>query len=319
MTLSRRDFLKITALASAAAGMGTTAYRYFSNLAGLQKISETHQLMGTIINFVIIAESKETAHEAIDKTVTKMQRLIQMYDYRRADSPLGKLNANGITYHAPAELIATIKQALQFSQLSQGAFDITVKPMLDAMRANKPTSPELVGYRLLNIIRDELSFSRTGMAVTLDGIAKGSVVDAGVSKLQQLGFDSVLVEAGGDMMARGNQWKVGITHPRKQAEYIARISIQDQAVATSGDYMNYYSADHTAFHIIDPRTGRSPSELASATVIAPTAAEADALSTTMMVLGVEAGLKLIEKMPGASALLVAKDLTIYGSNRFPVE
>jgi thiamine biosynthesis lipoprotein len=83
--------------------------------------------------------------------------------------------------------------------------------------------------------------------------------------------------------------------------------------------MNYFSADHTAFHIIDPRTGRSPSELASATAIAPTAAEADALSTTLMVLGVEDGLKLIETLPGTSALLVAKDLTLYCSNRFPVE
>jgi thiamine biosynthesis lipoprotein len=210
--------------------------------------------------------------------------------------------------------------------LSQGAFDITVKPVLDAMRESRSLSQglkNLVDYRLLNITDNEISFAQSGMAVTLDGIAKGSVVDGGVAKLLQLGFESVLVEAGGDMMAKGTSngemWKIGITHPRSRTDYIAQVFIRDQAVATSGDYMNYFSADFTAYHIIDPRTGQSPSELASATVIAPKAAEADALSTTMMVLGVQDGLKLIEQLPGTAALLVTKDLHIYRSNSFPVE
>jgi FAD:protein FMN transferase len=324
MTLSRRDFLKITALAGAVAGMGTTAFRYLSDLAGPQKVSETHHLMGTIINFVIIAASQQAAHDAIDRTVHEMRRLIQIYDSRQADGPLGRLNATGITRHAPPELVATLKQALHFSRLSQGAFDITVKPMLDTLRESRlPASTgelkKLVDYRLLDITGNGISFARPGMALTLDGIAKGSVVDGGVSVLRQLSFGSVLVEAGGDMMAKGPAWKIGISHPRAQTEYVARVSIQDQAVATSGDYMNYFSADHADFHIIDPRTGRSPSQLASATVIAPSAAEADALSTTLMVLGVEDGLKLIEQLPGTAALVVTKDLVTYRSSRFPSE
>jgi FAD:protein FMN transferase len=149
------------------------------------------------------------------------------------------------------------------------------------------------------------------------------VVDGGVSKLRQMGFETVLVEAGGDMMAKGipngETWKIGITHPRARTELIARVSIHDQAVATSGDYMNYFSPDYITHHIVDPCTGKSPSHLASATVIAPSAAEADALSTTMMVLGVQDGLAMIEQIPNAAAMLVAKDLKIYRSNRFPLE
>ena len=323
MTISRRDFLKITALTGAAIGVGLTGHRLF-NLKGLQKVSETHQLMGTIVNFVIVAETEDEAHDAIQKTVGEMQRLIQIHDYRRADSPLGQLNANGVTHHAPPELIATIQQSLHFSVLSQGAFDVTVKPVIDALRENRPDGQRLlerVDYRQLSVTGDTLSLNNIGMAVTLDGIAKGCIVDGGVAVLRQLGFDDVLVEAGGDMMAKGSPngaaWKVGIAHPRRPDEYIATISVQNKAVATSGDYMKYFSADYTTYHIIDPRSGNSPAHLASATVIAPSVAEADALSTTLMVLGVQDGLELIESLPDTAALLVTKDLKIHRSNAFP--
>ncbi|MBE0672479.1 MAG: FAD:protein FMN transferase [Anaerolineales bacterium] len=324
MTISRRDFLKISAIAGAAIGMGATA-RKLIQTNGFHKVSETHQLMGTIINFVIVAESENAAHDAIQDTVDEMRRLIQMYDYRLADSPLGRLNANGITHHTFPELIATIQQSLHFSLLSQGAFDVTVKPVIDALQENRSDWQkliELVDYRQLSVNGDTVALSSPGMSVTLDGIAKGSVVDGGVAILRQLGFEDVLVEAGGDMMAKGSPngeaWRVGIAHPRARGEFIAKISVQNQAVATSGDYMNYFSDDYSSYHIIDPRSGKSPSTLASATVIAPSVAEADALSTTLMVLGVADGLALIEKLPDTAALIVTKDLKIYRSVNFPI-
>lgn len=323
MTISRRDFLKITAFAGAAIGVGAVTRNLFQ-LTGFHKVSETHQLMGTIINFVVVAESEETAHNAIQQTVGEMRRLIQMFDYRQADSPLGQLNANGITHQTSPELVAILKQSLHFSNLSQGVFDITVKPVLDAMRENRPDwqkLTELVDYRQLSVTEDTVSLGRPGMSVTLDGIAKGSVVDGGVALLRQLGFEDILVEAGGDMMAKGSPnsepWKIGIAHPRVQGDYIAMLSVQNQAVATSGDYMNFYNADYSTYHIVDPRSGLSPSQLASATVIAPSVAEADALSTTLMVLGVQDGLALIEQLPDTAALMVTKDIKVYRSNRFP--
>lgn len=324
MTLSRRDFLKITAIAGAAIGMGATV-RSLLQAKGFHIVSEIHQLMGTIVNFVVLAEDENAARDAIQKTVNEMQRLIRMYDYRQADSPLWELNAKGITHQAPPELIATIQQSLHYSVLSQGAFDVTVKPVIDALRENRPgwqKLVELVDYSKLSVTEDTVALSRSGMSVTLDGIAKGIVVDGGVAVLRQLGFEEVLVEAGGDMMAKGSPngepWRVGIAHPRKQGNYIATVSVQNQAIATSGDYMNRFSDDYSTYHIIDPRTGRSPSTLASATVIAPSVAEADALSTTLMVLGVEAGLALIERLSDTAALMVSKDLKIYSSNTFPV-
>lgn len=325
MSFSRRDFLKITALSGAAVGLSAAGLRRWLQTGVLHKISETHYLMGTVVNFVILAENREQASVAIQTTTAEMRRLIQVYDYRQVESPLGQLNATGTLRQPPRELVATLRQALHFGTLSNGAFDITVKPLLDALRENLPATQALTGlvdYRQIKVSEAEIAFLRPGMALTLDGIAKGSIVDRGVAILQGLGFENVLVEAGGDLLAKGTNdtqgWKVGIAHPRATGEFAATISIQNQAVATSGDYMNYFRPDYSAYHIIDPRTGTSPIELASASVIAPSVTEADALSTTLMVLGVQAGLELIESQPQTAALLITKDLQIHRSSRFPV-
>ncbi len=323
MRLSRRDFLKISALTGAVVGLSATAAQKLLKLGYLNKVRVSQMLMGTIVNFEVMAESQEQAQAAIEASVAGMRRLISAFDHRLENGALGQLNATGITQNPPRELVAMLRQALHFGTLSNGAFDVTIKPMLDALREKRAEAPirTLVDYRLLKVTDDEISLARPGMAVTADGIAKGWVVDGGVAILRQLGFEQVLVEAGGDMMAKsaqdGKVWKIGIAHPRNPSEFAAIIAIQNQAVATSGDYMNYFSADHSAYHIIDPRTGHSPVELASATVIAPSVAEADVLSTTMMVLGAQEGLALIETLPETAALLISKDLQIYRSSKFP--
>ena len=326
MPINRRDFLKITALTGAVLGLSATTTNLLLNNGSLHKIAETHYLMGTVVNFVLLAETSEKAKTAIRATVNEMQRLIRLFDYRQIESPLGQLNAVGITRQAEPELVNILKQAKRFGDLSNGAFDITIKPMLDVLKANLPmdlVDRDCVDYRKINIDKNEISFARPGMALTLDGLAKGGVVDAGVAILQELGFEDVLVEAGGDMMARNahaeKPWNIGIAHPRVQGEILAEISISNQAVATSGDYLNYFSSDYSRYHILDPHTGASPSELASATVIAASVLEADALSTTMMVLGAKAGLALIESLPTTAVLLVSKDMQIYRSSKFPAE
>jgi thiamine biosynthesis lipoprotein len=160
------------------------------------------------------------------------------------------------------------------------------------------------------------------MSITLDGIAKGYIVDAGVGVLKRLGYQSVFVEAGGDLMATGAKesgapWKVGVQSPRQeQSHMIASFDVSEQAVATSGDYMQFYSPDLVHHHIIDPRIGFSPSEIASSTVIASTCLQADALATAVTVLGIDKGLELINMLPDVEALLVAKDMQEYSSTGF---
>ena len=162
------------------------------------------------------------------------------------------------------------------------------------------------------------------MSITLVGIAKVYIVDRGVETLKEHGFENILVEAGGDLVAKGQRsdgetWHLGVAHPRpeKGGRYLSAFSLRDRAAATSGDYQQYYQDDKSQHHIIDPTTGYSPLELASVTVLAPDAMTADALSTTIMVLGVQAGLQLANDLPGVEALLVGKDLQTFKSLNFP--
>jgi thiamine biosynthesis lipoprotein len=160
------------------------------------------------------------------------------------------------------------------------------------------------------------------MSITLDGIAKGYIVDQGVAVLKDFGFQDVLVEAGGDLLASGEKspsslWKIGIKSPRQeQGGIIARFSIRDRAVATSGDYLQPFVRDLSQHHLLDPRTGYSSPRLASASVLAKTATFADGLATAVMVLGPEAGLALIEELSGCEAYLVTKNLQTFQSKGF---
>ncbi len=160
-----------------------------------------------------------------------------------------------------------------------------------------------------------------GTAVTLDGIGKGYIVDRGVDVLKERGFPNVFVEAGGDLMAAGEKqggvpWRVGIRAPRSSMTLLARVDAREQAVATSGDYMQPFTPDYAQHHILDPRTGRSAPELASSTVIAPDAATADGLATLTMVLGAKRGRELLEDLPGCEGCFVDKQLEVTRTSGF---
>ncbi len=162
------------------------------------------------------------------------------------------------------------------------------------------------------------------MAITPDGIGKGFILDEGLRVLKGMGFGHVMLDAGGDIVvSRGlgdPMWRVGIQDPRQPAGQLsARVSLSDGAIATSGDYLHAYTPDLSLNHILDPRTGASPMQLSSASVIAPSAAMADALSTGMMVLGPDRGLELVRTFPGVECLLITKTGELVQSEGFPAE
>lgn len=324
-TLTRRDFIKITAIAGGLlAGGSTLKWALGSRPA---TVEDSRYLMGTIINLTLIAESEAAGRAAVEAAYTELESLIGLFDHRLPGSPLGQLNQNGVLADPPPELTALLREALSFAELSGGAFDISVKPVVDALAAGKTDISgelKLVDYRQIAVRDDLIRFSRAGMQVTLDGIAKGRVVDAGVAALKAHGFDRVLVEAGGDLFAQGTRtdtqpWTVAIQNPRqsKGDPWLASLKVAGQAVATSGDYMHAFSTDYSLNHIIDPRVGRSPAELCAATVIAPSTMQADALSTSLMVLGVDAGLALANHLNDVEALLITKDMERLHTAGFP--
>jgi thiamine biosynthesis lipoprotein len=173
---------------------------------------------------------------------------------------------------------------------------------------------DLVGYQNLILDGERIAFARPEMQITLDGIAKGYIVDAGVAVLQAHGFENVMVEAGGDLLAAGEKaprspWRIAIESPRAGKKgLLASFAVQDRAVATSGDYHQAFTPDLTLHHILNPQTGVSAPEPASATVLAGSGAQADALATALMVMETSTGLALVESLPGVEAYLVTKAL-----------
>jgi thiamine biosynthesis lipoprotein len=315
--LSRRDFLKITAASAAALAAG-----YFWGGRPFAADSPIHQesrlLMGTVINLSVLADNKEQAVTAVAATFAEMERVIGLLDYRPPAAPLARLNREGWLADPPPELLEVVGTAVTYAQLTAGAFDISVKPLLDHLQAGGAAAAfdrTLVDYRQIELSDAAIRLGRPGMALTLDGLGKGFVVDKATAVLHAHGLTNILVEAGGDLVGHGRRpdgsdWQIGVAHPRGNG-MIARLPIHNQAAATSGDYQHYFSADFSRHHIIDPRSGQSPAELASVTVTAPAALDADALSTALMVLGLEEGLALANRLPHVSALMVTKSLDLY--------
>jgi len=218
------------------------------------------------------------------------------------------------------EMFALLERAIDFSALSNGAFDISYASagqLYDYRRGVAPGADELaqarqaIGWRWLLLNRRDrtVAFARPDMRIDLGGFAKGHAVDNAVAILARLGIVHAFVSAGGDSRVIGNRrsrpWTLGVRHPRDANALIAALPLEDTAVSTSGDYERYFDAGGVRHHhIIDPGTGRSPSATHSVTILAPDGLTAEALSKSVFVLGVERGMALVETQPGVDAIVV---------------
>ena len=289
--------------------------------------------MGTFVTITVSGGTEKQARQAIDMGFREIGRLEKMMSHYRPDSNISQLNQQGYLTITHPELREVIARSLYYGHISDGAFDITVKPVLDLYREcyqqqhRPPSTSELskamslVDYRNLIIADDRVYFTKRGVQITLDGIAKGYIVDQAVEVLQKNGIRYALINAGGDMRSIGQRlgtdaWSIALQNPRNTDDYLAVISLDNLAVATSGDYEQYFVPDKTAHHIIDPKTGQSASSLISTTVVAKTAADADALSTTVFVLGAKKGMALIEQLEEVEALLITKERDLLLSSGF---
>jgi thiamine biosynthesis lipoprotein len=248
-------------------------------------------------------------------------------------SDVSRINAaagNGEWITVSSETLQVLEKSLWIARESQGAFDITVgafKGLWKFDEDNDGSLParadvlerrKLVDYRdlALDPARSSARLRRAGQSLTLGGIAKGLVVDRAVAALRAAGLRDFLMQSGGDLFAAGRhgerEWKVGIQDPRaphgeaRSADSsFALLSLSDSAFNTSGDYERYILKNGKRYHhILDPRTGYPVAHTRSVTVLAPTSFLADTLDTAVFVLGVEQGLKLIAKVPGAEAVIV---------------
>ncbi len=275
--------------------------------------------------------SEDDATDLFQQLETEMERLNQLLSPWVDDSELARLNRLG--HKAPQtispEFYQLLERSLYFYQLTDGAFDITFASaghLYDYRQGKAPDETALadatghIGADRIALLPDHrVHFRSPGTRIDLGGIAKGYAIDRGIALLKEAGIAHAWLSLGGDSYVlgdhRGRPWEVGIQHPRNREKVAMRLPIADLAMSTSGDYQRYFIRDgRRIHHILSPQTGKSVDGLASVTVLAGNSLDADALSTSVFVLGVEKGLALINQLANTSAIIIDRRGNVVYSN-----
>jgi thiamine biosynthesis lipoprotein len=294
---------------------------YSANLYKFQQVA-----MGTLIEITLVGDDEAAANKAALQAFQEIKRIEQLMSPWIESADVSRINrSSGKEWvKISPETQTVIKKAQEISEISGGAFDITVGPLVELWRKARqekiPPSAEAVKARLglvnfKNIAMDregKVFLKKKGMAIDLGGIAKGYAVDKAFELLQSLGYKNLIVNAGGDLRIGGlknNQpWSIGIQHPRESQKFLARISVTDMAVATSGDYQRFFIYEGKRYpHIFNPKDGFPTDDCQSVTVFSKEGMTADALATAVFVLGLEKGYSLCRKLEGVDCLIVDKE------------
>ena len=289
-------------------------------------------VMGTDLVLRAYGSDGAVLDAALDAAILEIQRVEdEMTDWR--PSPLMDLNAaagSGPTVVDP-ELFSILERSLELAEVTDGAFDISFaaagrlwsfEPGGAAIPDSATVTAALahVGFRRIHLDAAERSVDLpAGMRVGLGGIAKGYGVDRAMAVLMEHGVEHGVVNAGGDMkvlgLKNGEPWEIAIKHPRDRDRVLALLRVSNTCVVTSGDYERFFEIEGKRYHhILDPRTGYPSTGCLSATVIAPSARDADALATACCVLGPDEALRLVELLPRTEALLVGMDGVVHTSS-----
>jgi len=324
--MNRRDFLRLSGmlgigLASAGTLFPTGAEAVKFNRR-LYKISKTRLAMGTFVSMTLLHPSRDQAEAAMGEAFLEMDRLAGTISRFDRTTAVAQLNREGVLKDVPPEVAEVISRALAYYRISDGAFDISVKPVVDlfktafAQGSQKPPTDTALkeALRLVNASHIEFTgrtvrFKQGGMGITLDGIAKGYIVDRASQILSSRGITNHLINAGGDIRTAGHKrdkkpWTIAVQDPNKKKRYPDIIHLTDGAVATSGNYEVYFDQEKMFHHIVNPRTGQSPNESTSVSVLADTAMDADALSTAVFVMTPGRGTRLIDSLPRCESLVL---------------
>jgi FAD:protein FMN transferase len=284
--------------------------------------SRDEAIMGTAIHVELWCDDPRQGEAATAAVMDEMHRIDRAMSPYKANSELSRINREAGKRAVPLseEMFGLIDRALQFSQQTDGAFDISfaaVGQLYDYRLGVRPTAEELaqardlVGYKglALDPPTRSLRFAREGMRIDLGGFAKGHAVDRAALLLQRRGITHAMVSAGGDSRVmgdkRGRPWSVAIRDPRREGQHVAVLPLEDVSISTSGDYERFFDAGaERVHHLIDPFTGLSPQHVHSVTVLAPDGLTSEALSKAVFVMGVTRGLALIDRLQDIDAVVV---------------
>ena len=307
--------------------------------AGAQQVDSTYhhttKLMGCRFDFTVVAADQIQGDAYIDLAIAEISRIEHLISDWDATSQLSEVNRQaGLKPVAvDPELFNLIERSNAISRLTDGAFDVSYASMdkvwhFDGSMDREPTPGEVaasvskIGYQriVLDTATHGVFLPEAGMKIGFGGIGKGYAADRARDLLVSRGVRGGIINASGDLDAWGRQpdgsdWLVAITNPLNKAKAFAYMPVEDRAVVTSGDYEKYVRFGGVRYsHIIDPRTGYPATGIISATIFAPRAELADALATSVFVMGVETGVDFINQLPGVDVIIVDEANQIHTSN-----
>jgi len=323
----RRSFLKLSGLLGLglASGVVLPAEKAEAVLFGSNeyKVTKTHLTMGTYVTITALHSSRDEAEQAVGETFEEIERLNLVLTRFGNRSPVAELNEQGRVESLAPEMAELVSKSLYYYQQTGGAFDITVKPLLDLYQksfaqSHQPGEKDIlalldtIGSDKLQIQGNGIQFAGPKMGITLDGIAKGYIVDRASALLTAKGITNHMINAGGDIKTSGNAanakpWTIAVQDPSKKGHFPDIIRMHNGAVATSGNYEVYYDKEKLFHHIVNGKTGHSPDLSSSVTVSASTVMDADALSTSVFVMGPVDGVRFINTQKNCECLVITRD------------
>ncbi len=304
----------------------------FLLFGSFQGNSQTHKkvlkLMGSRFEIIVVHPDAVFAEKAIADAINEIKRIENLISSWDPNSQTSAINRNaGIkAINVDRELYDLIYRSKKVSALTEGIFDIsfasidkiwrfdgTMKKMPDASEMLK--SVELINYNDIILNSDSITvfLKNKGMKIGFGGIGKGYAANRARDVLKRIGIENGVVNASGDLIAWGRQedgeeWGIGITDPKNKEKAVGWIRISDLAVVTSGNYEKFVEFNGKRYsHIINPKTGMPASGTKSVTLICPDAELADALATSVFILGEKKGIALIDKLKNIECLLITDD------------
>ena len=316
-------------------------FLFQANLSAQNKsYTEVLLLMGSRFEITAVSSNESKAREAIQQGINEIKRiekLISSWDENSQTSAIRK-NAGIRPVKVDQELFNLIRRSKKISDLTHGAFDISYASMdkiwkFDGSMKEMPDSAAVaasvskINYKdiILDAENTTVYLKNKGMKIGFGAIGKGYAANKALGIMSKLGLDGTLVNASGDLISwgkdeGGKSWKIGISNPKQKDQIFSWLNIDETAIVTSGNYEKFVTINGERFsHIIDPRTGYPVKGLSSVSIICPNAELADALATSVFVLGKDAGLKLINNLKGIECILVTDDQKMLTSNNLDLE
>jgi thiamine biosynthesis lipoprotein len=304
-------------------------------MSTLQVYKEEAHLMGNHFELSVVSDNPEWAHDCIQAGINEIQRIEKKLTTFSSESETAKINemAGIRAVEVSLETIELIERSIKISQITQGAFDITygsidkklwnfdekMTALPDKETAKKMV--RLINYRNIIINKKESTvfLKEKGMRIGFGGIGKGYAAEMAKKVMRSMGTTSGIVNASGDLTTWGTQpdgkpWTIGIANPNAAHQVFSYLNLSDMAVATSGNYEKYIMIGGKKYsHTIHPKTGLPVTGIKSVTIITPNAEIADAMATPVTIMGIEAGLDMINQINSIEAIIIDDDNRMYKS------